>query len=331
MSFSAEPNRRRAYGSDLRWRIVFQRFGMGLRYDNIARNLNVATSTAYRICARFKATGEVQPSSRDKHRPYLRSLDQQSQLYVVGLIIENPSLYLAEICQRIHEVFALHVAPSTVCWLLKEYGMTRKKIRYIALQRCDTLRGAFRAQCSTLSVDKFVWIDETGSDARSHARRYGYALRGLTPVSHRLHTRGKRVNAIAAISLTGLVASELTTSTVARENFYDFIRGSLIPQMMPFNGSNPRSVAVMDNLSVHHVHEVEEHFHQAGILLLFLPAYSPDLNPMEEAFSFIKNYLRKHDDLLQVIPDPTVVIKAAFHAITPEHCKSWITHSGYYN
>ena len=91
MSFSAEPNRRRAYGSDLRWRIVFQRFGMGLRYDNIARNLNVATSTAYRICARFEATGEVQPSSRDKHRPYLRSLDQQSQLYVVGLIIENPS------------------------------------------------------------------------------------------------------------------------------------------------------------------------------------------------------------------------------------------------
>ena len=65
-----------------------------------------------------------------------------------------------------------------------------------------------------------------------------------------------------------------------------------------------RSIAVMDNLSVHHVHEVEEHFRQAGIVLLFLPAYSPDLNPMEETFSFIKSYLRKHDCLLQLIPHP---------------------------
>ena len=99
--------------------------------------------------------------------------------------------------------------------------------------------------------------------------------------------------------------------------------------MMPFNGSNPRSVAVMDNLSVHHVREVQEYFRQAGVVLLFLPAYSPDLNPMEEAFSFIKSYLRKHDELLQVIPDPKIVIKAAFQAITAEHCESWITHSGY--
>ena len=91
---------------------------------------------------------------------------------------------------------------------------------------------------------------------------------------------------MAAISSTGLLASELTTSTVGRDNFYDFIRGTLILQMMPFNGSNPRSIAVMDSLSVYHVHEVE-HFRQAGIVLLFFPAYSPDLNPMEEAFSLL--------------------------------------------
>ena len=74
MSFSAEPNRRRPYDRDLRWRIVFQRIGMGLQYDKIAQNLNVSTSTAYRICARFDATGEVQPTL-NKHRPYLQRLD----------------------------------------------------------------------------------------------------------------------------------------------------------------------------------------------------------------------------------------------------------------
>ena len=183
MSFSAEPGRTRAYGTNLRWRIVFQRFGMGLRYAKIVQNLNVSTSTAYRICALFEAMGEVRPVSQHAHRPYLRRLDQRGQLHVVGLIIKTPSLYLAEIYQHVQEVFALDVTPSTVCRLLREYGMTRK-IRCIALQRCDTLRGTFRAQCSALSGDKFVWIDETGSDARVHAQKYGYALRGLTPVSH---------------------------------------------------------------------------------------------------------------------------------------------------
>ena len=217
MSFLAEPSRRRAYGTDLRWRIVFQRFGMKRQYEKIARNLNIPTSTAYRICARFMATGEVQPVSHHECRPYLRSLDQQGQLYIVGLIIPNPSLYLAKICQQIRTVLALDVSPSTVCRLLREYGMTPKKIRLIALQRSDTLRGAFRARCSLFSIDQFVWIDETGSDARAHTQKYGYALRGLTPVSHRLHGRGQRVNAMAAISTTRLVASELTTITVARE------------------------------------------------------------------------------------------------------------------
>ena len=127
MSFSAEPNRRRPYDRDLRWRIVFQRIGMGLQYDKIAQNLNVSTSTAYRICARFDANGEVQPTL-NKDRPNLQRLDQQSQLYVLDLIMENPALYLAEICQHIHEVFALNVTPSTVCRLLRSYGTTRKKI-----------------------------------------------------------------------------------------------------------------------------------------------------------------------------------------------------------
>ena len=58
----------------------------------------------------------------------LQCLDQQSQLYVVGLIMENPALYLAEICQHIHEVFALNVTPSTVCRLLRNYALHYKGV-----------------------------------------------------------------------------------------------------------------------------------------------------------------------------------------------------------
>ena len=130
------------------------------------------------------------------------------------------------------------------------------------------------AQCFMFNVDQFVWIDETGSDARDQSRKYGYALQGQAPVVHRSLSRGSRTNAITAICSSGLVSLELTTSTVNGEVFFDYIRSSLIPNMMPFNGMNPRSIAIMDNCSIHHVSEVLDLFHQAGILVLFLPPYT---------------------------------------------------------
>ena len=74
------------------------------------------------------------------------------------------------------------------------------------------------------------------------------------------------------------------------ETFFDFARGTLIPNMMPFNGSNPKSIVIMDNLSVHHAREVKDLLKQAGILVLYLPPYSPDLNPIEEMFSYVKTF-----------------------------------------
>lgn len=82
-------------------------------------------------------------------------------------------------------------------------------------------------------------------------------------------------------------------------------------------------------ITVHHVNEVREVLQQAGIIVLFLPPYSPNLNPLEEAFSYIKQYLRKHDELLQALRDPRDVIMQAFHSITAEHCNSWISHASY--
>jgi len=66
---------------------------------------------------------------------------------------------------------------------------------------------------------------------------------------------------------------------------YDFVRGTLIPNMQVYDGENPNSIVIMDNCSIHHVQEVERDvIQQSGILPLLLPPHSPDLNPVEEAF-----------------------------------------------
>jgi len=71
---------------------------------------------------------------------------------------------------------------------------------------------------------------------------------------------------------------------------------------------------------VHHVQPVVDIFDAAGILLLFLPPYTPDYNPIEKTFSNVKVYLKEHDPILQVLDDPMPIITSTFNSITPEQC-----------
>ena len=100
----------------------------------------------------------------------------------------------------------------------------------------------------------FVWVDETGSDARNHLCKFEYALRGMIPEYHRVLLRGQRISAIAAMSSAGLVCVDLTKEIVTGAKFLDFVRGTLIPEMEPFDGSEKKSIVIMDNCSVHHIY-----------------------------------------------------------------------------
>ncbi len=127
------------------------------------------------------------------------------------------------------------------------------------------------------SKEWLVFVDETGCAARNHVRKFGYSLRGEPAVYNRFLVSGKRVSAIAVISSEGLLGVELTTGTNSADSFADFVRRTLVPNMQPFNGSSPNSVAVMDNCTIHHVEFVKDIFRKAGIVVIFLPpCYSPD-------------------------------------------------------
>ena len=85
-----------------------------------------------------------------------------------------------------------------------------------------------------------------------------------------------------------------------------FVREILFPQMLPFDGIN-RSIAILDNCSVHHIREVAEEFKKAGILSIFLPPHSPDYIPIKLYFSYIKYYLKSYDDI--ILQDPKVAVE----------------------
>ena len=93
------------------------------------------------------------------------------------------------------------------------------------------------------------------------------------------------------------------SGSVNGEQFFDYVRGSLIPEMLPLDGENPNAVAVLDNCSIH----VREVIKDA------CPFSSPDFNPIERMFSFVKYCLKDHDDLWQSMNYPTVLVQAALY------------------
>lgn len=215
--------------------------------QEIAKNLNISTSTAYNIFKLFEATGDVDPKKPNQRE---HKLDSHHELYIIGFVLHSPTVQLSELVDKVCEISGTLISTSTMCTLLAKYGFTRKKVQQVALQRCLDLRASFMANIYTFSKEMFVYLDETGSKLKDMLRTYGYALRGDRAISHRLLLRGENITSIAAISTEGLLVVETTKNTVDSDIFFDFLRGTLIPELCPFDGCNPRSILIMDNCSI---------------------------------------------------------------------------------
>ena len=144
---SAEPTRRAPYSNDLRWRIVWQPIALDYGYQKIASNLSISVGTAY-IFKLFEATGEVDHKSQPKRE---RKLDNHHELYIIGMILDCPTLQLPEIASKVEEISGTVVSTATLCRLLASYGMTRKKVQHVALQRCLDLGASFVASVFTFT------------------------------------------------------------------------------------------------------------------------------------------------------------------------------------
>ena len=249
---------------------------------------------------------------------------------LLQLILQNPGIYLSGLQEKLVDHFGVRVGVATICRTLKFMGCTRQVIRHVAMQRSDSLRAKFMAKISMYDPSMLVWTDESGCDRRNSTRKFGYSFRGIPPVDHRILVRGVRYSALPVISLEGIHDVYLLEGTVNGERFEKFLRDCLLQVVMPFNGSNPRSIVVMDNASIHHVQEVIDLIEQqAQAKVIFLPPYSPDLNPVETVFSKVKGIMKANDALFQVCNSPRALLSMAFGMVTSSDCISFISHCGY--
>ena len=171
---SYEPKRCKAYSSDLRWRMVYQRQCLGLTYEAIGTNLGVDQSTVHRTVNLFLSTGNVEKKKYDPNN-LPRKLTDEIQFFIMHLVLDQPGIMLAEIQDEVLKVTNVELAQSTICQFLHRHNFSRQNMHITATQRDEVLRLHFAGELSVYKSEMFVFLDETGTDRRDALRKYGYS------------------------------------------------------------------------------------------------------------------------------------------------------------
>lgn len=189
-----------------------------------------------------------------------------------------------------------------------------------ASERQEEERTAWRAAVAHLDPHQFVFVDESSTHT-SLTRLYGWAphdqrATGVVPRNH-----GHTITLVAALMPDGLHVPWMIEGAMNTETFAWYISEQLGPLL------RPGQVVVLDNLSVHKAARIRQALVARGCDLLFLPPYSPDFTPIEQAFSKLKAILRglgaRSREALEL------AVGMAVEAISRADANAWFAHAGY--
>ena len=169
-------------------------------------------------------------------------------------------------------------------------------------------------------LDHLVFLDESGVNT-DMTRRYGRARSSKRCVDHAPLNTPQTTTVLSSIRFNGEKAFTTYQGGTTGKRFVAYLKDILLPTL------HPGDIVVMDNLRSHHVKEVRELLEAEGMIPLYLPPYSPDLNPIEKMWSKVKAILRSWKiRSLDALPD---AIRRALILVSPLDCQHWFAASNY--
>ena len=199
--------------------------------------------------------------------------------------------------------------------------MEPKKRSVGASERDEWLRAAWRVMVAAqVDPERLVFVDEMGTNTSLYPV-YAWAPKGRRAYCWVPRNRGKNTTLLSSMSLCGMSASLAVEGPIDREVFQAYVERVLAPTL------RAGQVVVMDNLSAHKGERVRKLIERRGCELLYLPPYSPDLNPIEEAFGKIKSFLRKAEARTRA-----ALLEAmgrALSAVSGHDARGFFDHCGY--
>ena len=305
------------YSYDLRVRVI-ELIEAGSSRREAAELYGVSPSVVVIWAQRWKQTGSIsaKPSGGS-----ISPLEEHAE-FLLGLIVEQPDLTLDEVVMAMSK--AGIVGSRTAVWRFYErHDISFKKTLYAEEQRrADVVRARRRWMREQGMFDpaRLVFIDETCTNT-AMVRLRGRAPRGERLVDYAPHGAWKTVTFVGALRQRGMTAPFVIEGAMNGPMFLAYVRQCLVPTL------KRDETVLMDNLPVHKVVGVAEAIQAAGAMLIYLPKYSPDLNPIELAFSKLKAHLRKA--AAHTIPRLLRRIGRVVTDFSAQECRNFFRHAGY--
>ena len=171
-----------------------------------------------------------------------------------------------------------------------------------------------------LDLERLVFYDESGVNTMM-ARLYGRCLQGQRLTCSTPAGYYRTYTLLSAMRLDGVVAPMLLDGPVNGEKFAEYMEECLVPVL------RRGDILIMDNLPAHKSVRVTQAVEGAGCVLVYLPPYSPDFNPIENMWSKVKASMKKA--AARTLDTLVDAVKVALEAITPDDCEGFFNHCGY--
>ena len=307
------------YSDDLRERVVAA-IESGDTREEVAELYNMALSTVGGFIKRKRETGSVSPDKFGGYKTF--SLEPHTDL-VKELVAEQPDRTLAELRDRLAKE-QVAVSQSAISRFLHHINLTfKKKSVHAAEQDRPDVAAARRAlwkQQQTLDLKRLVFIDETGATTKM-TRLYGRAPRGQRLVDKVPHGHWKTTTFICGLRYNRVTAPFVLDGPMDGPHFLAYVQQILAPTL------KKGEIVFLDNVSTHKVDGVEEAIKARGACAVFLPAYSPDLNPIEQLFARLKSFLRKIK--ARTVEKLWSAITSFLKEVSKDECRAYLANSGY--
>jgi transposase len=313
-------HRGKPYSQDLRER-VFAAADDGEPVGRIAELLRVSVSYVSKVLSRRRRTGQTTARAQRCHVPP-RLADLHGAIHTQ--VTTRPDATIAELRAWLSKTHQVSASTGLMWKTLAALDLTFKKksLRAAEQDRPDVAkaRTEWREKQPSLTPSKLVFIDETWTRTNM-TRLYGRAPRGKRLVDAVPHGHWKTSTFIGALRCDAVTATGVFDGAINVELFLACQAGSRAD-------AKAGDVVIMDNLRLHKVAEVREAIEAAGASLLFIPPYSPDLNPIEQAFAKLKALLRAK--AIRTVDALRKALGSLVDCFTPEECANYLRHGGYF-
>jgi len=301
---------------------ICKKYDMGRNASKIALDLDLNLQTVVSVINKYKKTGCSEAVK--KRKPKIKIIDDNTKNYIKQKIDEDVSITLVRLKSLLREDKGIVASLSTINNAIKDFNYSFKRIELIPAARNNektiNLRQAYCETYALWDEDSLIFVDEFGISCSTRVK-YGRSEKGTTPRKSVRTIRSKNISVSAAIMKNKVITFKIQDRPYTGESFFEFIN-NLCATLI--NTQITSAKIIMDNASIHKGERVRELLEQKGFQLVFLPAYSPQLNPIEEVFGKWKHLIKIEN--CSTIEDLMSKILSTASCITRSDCNAFFSH-----